>query len=186
MYFIFTGSTRLFFSDNANKLPDVDLFDKVDNVERDTMCQTKVIVSLTLPNVEHVSYYWLPNDQIKVSFYKIYFQHCGRIAYICKLAINHLRGCKVACLSYARGYWYDLRQPPKILKFICITFPLVEMHTVQWNVVSMSYPNKYQRVIKRTKVLAVIKRMSSRDKDQTWKTEIHNKEHRVTNSYIQQ
>ena len=37
-----------------------------------------------------------------------------------------------------------------------------------------------QRVIKGTKVIAVIKRMRSRDKDQTWKTEVHNKEHRVT------
>ena len=35
-------------------------------------------------------------------------------------------------------------------------------------------------VIKETKVIAVIKRMQSRDKDDTWKTDMHNKEHRVT------
>ena len=36
------------------------------------------------------------------------------------------------------------------------------------------------RVIKGTNVIAVIKRMQSRDKDQTWKTDIYNKEHKVT------
>ena len=35
-------------------------------------------------------------------------------------------------------------------------------------------------VIKEPKVIAVIQRMQSTDKDQTWKTEIHNIEHKVT------
>ena len=38
----------------------------------------------------------------------------------------------------------------------------------------------FERVIKRTKVIAVIKRMQSIDKDQIWKTDIHNKEHKLT------
>ena len=37
-----------------------------------------------------------------------------------------------------------------------------------------------QRVIKGTKFIAEIKRMSHRDKDHTWKTDKHNKERRVT------
>ena len=37
-----------------------------------------------------------------------------------------------------------------------------------------------ERVIKGTKVIAVIKGMLSRDKDQTWKTDIQNKEHKKT------
>ena len=32
-----------------------------------------------------------------------------------------------------------------------------------------------QRIIKGTKVITVFKRMLSRDKDQAWKTDIHNK-----------
>ena len=36
------------------------------------------------------------------------------------------------------------------------------------------------RVIKGTKVIAIIKRMQSSDKDQTWKTDIHTKEHEAT------
>ena len=35
-------------------------------------------------------------------------------------------------------------------------------------------------IIKVTKVIAVIVRMYSRDKDQTLKTDIYNKEHKVT------
>ena len=38
----------------------------------------------------------------------------------------------------------------------------------------------YVRVIKGTKVVAVIKRKPSRDKDQALKTDIHSKEHKVT------
>ena len=37
-----------------------------------------------------------------------------------------------------------------------------------------------QGVVKGTKVTVVIKRMLSRDKDQVWKTDIRNKEHKVT------
>ena len=37
-----------------------------------------------------------------------------------------------------------------------------------------------ERIIKGTKVIAVIKTMQSSDKDQTWKIYIHNKEHKVT------
>ena len=38
----------------------------------------------------------------------------------------------------------------------------------------------FEGVIKGTKVIAVIKRMQFRGKDQTWKTDIHYKEHKVT------
>ena len=40
------------------------------------------------------------------------------------------------------------------------------------------------RVIKGTKVIAVIKRTQSRDKDQTWKTDINNKAHKETKRVI--
>ena len=40
--------------------------------------------------------------------------------------------------------------------------------------------SSYERVIKGTKILAEIKRMLSRDKDETWKTDTHNKGHKVT------
>ena len=46
----------------------------------------------------------------------------------------------------------------------------------QWN---QGYSDN-ERVIKGTQVIAVIKIMWSRDKDQTWKTDIHNKKHEVT------
>ena len=36
------------------------------------------------------------------------------------------------------------------------------------------------RVIKGTKIQAEIKRMLSRDKDYTWKTDKHNKNHKIT------
>ena len=38
----------------------------------------------------------------------------------------------------------------------------------------------FERVIKGTKVIAEFKRMQSRDKDQTWNTDTHSKEHKVT------
>ena len=38
----------------------------------------------------------------------------------------------------------------------------------------------YERVIMGTKVILVIKRMQSKDEDQTWKTDTHNKENKVT------
>ena len=42
------------------------------------------------------------------------------------------------------------------------------------------YNGNIKRVIKGIKVIAVINRIQSRDKDQTWKIDNHNKEHRVT------
>ena len=38
----------------------------------------------------------------------------------------------------------------------------------------------FERIIKGTTVIAVIKRMQSRDTDQTWKTDTYNKEHELT------
>ena len=39
---------------------------------------------------------------------------------------------------------------------------------------------KIERVIKGTNLIEVINKMPFRDKDQTWKTDIRNKEHNVT------
>ena len=47
-----------------------------------------------------------------------------------------------------------------------------------WWLIVIIHLKVSKKVIKGTKVIAVIKRMLCRDKDQTWKTDIHNKEHK--------
>ena len=51
------------------------------------------------------------------------------------------------------------------------------MQTVENNKIP---PLKSERVIMGTKIIVIIKRMQFRDKDQTRKTDIHDKEHKVT------
>ena len=43
-----------------------------------------------------------------------------------------------------------------------------------------TYEKFVSRVIKRKIIIAKIKRMQSRDKNQTWKRDTHNKEYKIT------
>ena len=72
-------------------------------------------------------------------------------------------------------YIMNNRRPKTEPSRICYIKP-TQTHLKQ-NFVSWNQDNS-QRVIKGTKVIVVIKRMLSRDKDQTWRTDIYNKEHK--------